>query len=348
MNTVLGLLIIAIGSFGQSSSYVPIKKVRDWAWECFWLIQGIFAWLLFPYLGALMTVPSGASLCEIISVTNAGGAMVAWKVMGYGALWGIGGLTFGLSMRYLGVAMGQSLALGTCSAFGTLIPALLKGDSLFRGDGLILLIGVSIAIAGIAVIGYAGSLRDKNMTEEEKRKAVKDFALKKGILIALLAGVMSACFSLGLEAGAPILAKARALGASDLMAQNPVTLLVTIGGFCTNAIFCIYNNIKNKTGKQYFSVPSRILINNLLFCALAGVLWYSQFFGLGMGKSFLADSPVMLAFSWSILMSLNVLFSNVWGILLKEWKGSGRQTVTVLIIGLSILVLSIVFPQLIN
>jgi len=348
MNTVLGLLIIAIGSFGQSSSYVPIKKVRDWAWECFWLTQGIFAWLLFPYLGALMTVPAGASLCEIISVTNAGGAMVAWKVMGYGALWGVGGLTFGLSMRYLGVAMGQSLALGTCSAFGTLIPALLKGDNLFHGDGLILLIGVSIAIAGIAVIGYAGSLRDKNMTEEEKRKAVKDFALKKGILIALLAGVMSACFSLGLEAGAPILAKARALGASDLMAQNPVTLLVTIGGFCTNAVFCIYNNVKNKTGKQYFSVPSRILINNLLFCALAGVLWYSQFFGLGMGKSFLADSPVMLAFSWSILMSLNVLFSNVWGILLKEWKGSGRQTVTVLIIGLSILVLSIIFPQLIN
>ena len=348
MNTVLGLLIISIGSFGQSSSYVPIKKVRDWAWECFWLTQGIFAWLLFPYLGALMTVPAGASLCEIISVTNAGGAMVAWKVMGYGALWGVGGLTFGLSMRYLGVAMGQSLALGTCSAFGTLIPALLKGDNLFHGDGLILLIGVSIAIAGIAVIGYAGSLRDKNMTEEEKRKAVKDFALKKGILIALLAGVMSACFSLGLEAGAPILAKARALGASDLMAQNPVTLLVTIGGFCTNAVFCIYNNVKNKTGKQYFSVPSRILINNLLFCALAGVLWYSQFFGLGMGKSFLADSPVMLAFSWSILMSLNVLFSNVWGILLKEWKGSGRQTVTVLIIGLSILVLSIIFPQLIN
>ena len=348
MNTILGLLIIAVGSFGQSSSYVPIKKVRDWAWECFWLMQGIFAWLVFPYLGALLAVPAGASLGEILAATDTGGSMAAWKVMGFGALWGVGGLTFGLSMRFLGVAMGQSLALGTCSAFGTLIPALLKGDNLFRGDGLILLIGVCIAIAGIAVIGYAGSLRDKNMSEEEKRKAVKDFALKKGILIALLAGVMSACFSLGLEAGAPILARAKALGVSDLMAQNPVTLLVTIGGFCTNAIYCIYNNIKNQTGKQYFSVPGNILINNLLFCALAGVLWYSQFFGLGMGKSFLQDSPVMLAFSWSILMSLNVLFSNVWGILLNEWKGSGRQTVTVLLIGLSVLVLSIIFPQLMS
>jgi L-rhamnose-H+ transport protein len=247
MNTLIGLLIIAVGSFGQSSSYVPIKKVKDWAWECFWLVQGIFAWLVFPYLGALLAVPAGVSLGDILAATGAGGSAVAWKVMGYGALWGVGGLTFGLSMRYLGVAMGQSLALGTCSAFGTLIPALLKGDNLFRGDGLILLIGVSIAIAGIAVIGYAGSLRDRNMTEEEKRKAVKDFALKKGILIALLAGVMSACFSLGLEAGDPIKTKALGMGAKDLLALNPVVLLVTIGGFCTNAVFGIYNNIKNKT-----------------------------------------------------------------------------------------------------
>ena len=89
-------------------------------------------------------------------------------------------------------------------------------------------------------------------------------------------------------------------------------------------------------------------VNNLLFCALAGLLWYSQFFGLGMGKSFFTGSPVMLAFSWSILMSLNVIFSNVWGILLKEWNGVGRRTVTVLIAGLLILIFSTVFPNLVN
>jgi L-rhamnose-H+ transport protein len=139
-----------------------------------------------------------------------------------------------------------------------------------------------------------------------------------------------------------------AMGTKELLALNPIVLLCTIGGFCINAVFCIYHNVKNRTGKQYFSVPGNILVNNLLFCALAGVLWYSQFFGLGIGKSFLQDSTVMLAFSWSILMSLNVLFSNVWGIILKEWKGSGQKTVIVLMIGLLILVLSIIFPQLIN
>ena len=343
MNTIIGLIIIAIGSLGQSSSYVPINKVKNWSWECFWLIQGIFAWLVFPLIGALIALPSNVSLFDILS-TN--GAM--WKSAGYGVLWGIGGLTFGLSMRYLGIALGQSLALGTCSAFGTLIPALLKGENLFSGDGLILLIGVSIAIAGIAVIGYAGALKSKNMSEEERKKAVKDFALKKGLLIALLAGVMSACFNLGLEAGAPIKATLLKLGASELLALNPVILLVTIGGFITNASYCLFQNFKNNTFKDYTSISGSVFINNILFCALAGLLWYSQFFGLGVGQSFFEPNSVMMAFSWSILMSLNILFSNVWGIILKEWKGAGQKTITVLTIGLVILIISIIIPQILK
>ena len=134
------------------------------------------------------------------------------------------------------------------------------------------------------------------MTEEEKKAAVKDFALTKGLLVALLAGVMSACFNLGLESGAPILEKAKQSGASELFALNPVILLVTIGGFITNASYCLFQNVRNNTGKDYFSVSGGTLLNNVLFCALAGVLWYSQFFGLGMGKSYFAESPVMLAF----------------------------------------------------
>lgn len=336
MNTLIGLIIIAIGSFGQSSSYVPINKVKNWSWESFWLVQGIFAWLIFPLLGALLAVPAGGSLIDLWS---SGGALSA---IIYGVLWGVGGLTFGLSMRYLGVALGQSIALGTCAGFGTLFPAIFAGKDLFHGDGLMLLIGVCITLAGIAIIGYAGSLRSKNMTEEEKKAAVKDFALTKGLLVALLAGVMSACFALGLDAGTPIKEAALTGGVEALYAGLPVIFLVTLGGFFTNAVYCIQQNIKNKTGKEYFSVKGGLLINNLLFCALAGVLWYSQFFGLEMGKSFLAESPVLLAFSWSILMSLNVTFSNVWGILLKEWKGANNSTIGVLILGLAVLISSII------
>lgn len=267
MNTIIGLIIIAIGSLGQSSSYVPINKIKNWSWECFWLVQGIFAWLVFPFLGAMLALPTGVFLVDIWSSAGTG----VWESIGYGILWGIGGLTFGLSMRYLGIALGQSLALGTCSAFGTLIPAILKGDDLFSGDGLILLIGVSIAIAGIAIIGYAGALKSRNMSEEEKKKAVKDFALKKGILIALLAGVMSACFNLGLEAGAPIKAQLAQLGASELLVLNPVILLVTIGGFITNASYCLYQNYKTIHSKI---TPLLQQMYGLIICYFAPWLGY--------------------------------------------------------------------------
>ena len=180
------------------------------------------------------------------------------------------------------------------------------------------------------------------MSEEEKKAAVKDFALTKGLLVALLAGIMSACFALGLDAGTPIKEAALEKGTDALYAGLPVIFLVTLGGFCTNAAYCIQQNLKNQTGKEYFSVSKGTFTNNILFCALAGVLWYSQFFGLEMGKSFLSDSPILLAFSWSILMSQNVTFSNVWGILLKEWKGCSAQTIGTLILGLAVLIASII------
>ncbi|SFW85172.1 L-rhamnose/proton symporter RhaT [Chitinophaga sancti] len=336
MNSLFGLLIMALGSFSQSSSYLPIRKVKGWSWESFWLVQGIFAWIVFPLLGSIIAIPSGSSLMELWA---AGGAL---KAMGFGALWGIGGLTFGLSMRFLGVALGQSIALGTCAAFGTLLPAMMGHTNFLQGEGLLLLIGISITVAGIAIIGYAGSLRSANMTEEEKRAAIKDFALSKGLLVAFLAGAMSACFTLGLEAGTPIKEAALAGGVNGLYAGLPVIFLVTLGGAVTNVAYCSWQNIKNKAPKEREALSKQDLLRNVLFCALAGGLWYSQFFGLEMGKSFLTDSPVLLAFSWSILMSLNVLFSNVWGGILKEWKGVNRKTIAVLVSGLTILILSVI------
>ena len=336
MNVLLGLLIIAIGSFCQSSSYVPIKKIKDWSWESFWLTQGVFAWIIFPLLGAMLAVPSGSSLFDILGSDTA----AAFSAMGYGVLWGVGGLTFGLSMRYLGVAMGQSISLGTCAGFGTILPAIMAGENLFKGAGLILLIGVCLTLMGIAIIGYAGSLRAQNMTEEEKKAAVKDFALTKGLLVALLAGVMSACFNLGLQAGTPLTID----GVNPLYQSLPATMMVTLGGFITNAVYCLYQNAKNKTFSDYSK--SDLIVNNVMFCALAGGLWYSQFFGFGIGKSFFAEGSVMALFAWSILMSLNVIFSNVWGIILDEWKGVSSKTIAVLVSGLAGLIFSVIFTNL--
>lgn len=336
MENLLGLLIIAAGSFGQSSSYVPVNKVRQWSWESFWLVQGIFAWLVFPFAGAMLAVPEGSTLWRIIASEPAS----SWSAICFGALWGVGGLTFGLSMRYLGIAMGQSVSLGTCAAFGTLFPAIASGTDLFSGAGLALLGGVCITMVGIAVIGYAGSLRSKELSGEERNRAVKEFALTKGLAVALLAGVMSACFALGLDAG-PVVEDS-----PELFRTLPATFLVTVGGFFTNAAYCLFQNFRHRSFPDYANV--RVLPVNILFCALAGLLWYTQFFGLGIGTGFFDSTSVLYAFSWCILMSLNVVFSNVWGLVLKEWKGVSARTASVLVAGLAILVFSLVFPNLLK
>jgi L-rhamnose-H+ transport protein len=257
----------------------------------------------------------------------------------FGVLWGVGGLTFGLSIRYLGIAMGQSIALGFCAAFGTLIPPIVAGRNLFATpEGILMVVGVAVAIAGIAIIGYAGSLKNKVLTEEERKAAVKEFALTKGLLIAVLAGIMSAAMSYGFEVGKPIEAVSREYGTNSLFQSNPTLIFILAGGFLTNLIYCGYLNIKNKTYRDYFSVSGKVFANNIFFTFLAGFLWFLQFHFYGMGKSQMPEN--IEVFSWSILMALNISLSNIWGLALNEWKGTGTKTKTVLIIGIIVLILS--------
>ncbi len=336
MEILLGLLIIAIGAFCQSSCYVPINRIKAWSWESYWIVQGVFAWLVFPFLGALLAVPAGSSLWEVYAAHP----VDTLRTIFFGILWGVGGLTFGLSMRYLGVALGQSIALGTCAGLGTILTPIFTGKT---GDLTVpVIVGVVVTLAGIAIIGYAGSLKSAGLSEEEKKKAVKDFNFTKGIIVALLAGFMSACFSIGLGFGESLCFA----GSADIYKTLPATFMVTVGGFLTNAAYCFYQNAKNHTWGDYGK--RSLFANNLLFCALAGILWYSQFFGLSLGKGFLAGSAVLLTFSWCILMSLNVTFSNVWGIILKEWNGCTRKTIAVLLVGLVVLIVSSFLPQLLK
>jgi L-rhamnose-H+ transport protein len=335
MNPLTGILLIALGSIGAASFYVPFKKVRSWAWESYWLSQGVAAWLIAPVLFAFIFIPKG-QLIPIISEAPSSAKLMA---VIFGALWGFGGLTFGLSIRYLGVALGQSIALGLCAAFGTLIPPIIAGDNLFSSTaGKLTVSGVALTVAGIAVIGYAGSLKSREISEEEKKASVKEFALKKGFLIAVFSGIMSACFNFGYSAGKPIEEIALAHGTNPLFQKNPTLIFILLGGFITNLIYCGYLNIKNKTYKDYFSVPSGIFFNNLFFTFLAGILWFLQFHFFGMGSSKLPQG--MAVFGWSILMALNIAISNIWGIFLNEWKGAGRKTLLFLCIGILILILS--------
>jgi L-rhamnose-H+ transport protein len=332
---MIGILLITLGSIGSASFYVPFKRVKVWAWESYWISQGLAAWIICPWVFALLTVPSG-TLMDIIHDAPASAKLLA---MLFGAFWGIGGLTFGLSIRYMGIALGQSLVLGLTAAIGTIIPSSVAGDDLFASRaGILTLIGVAIALAGIATIGYAGVLKNQSLSEEERKEAVKEFALKKGILIATLSGIMSAAFAFGLQAGEPLEEIAAGYGTNELFVTNPTYIFILLGGFIINLIYCVTLNIKNGTYRDYLSVSGGLFFSNIGWTFLAGLLWFLQFFFYGMGRSQVPES--MVAFSWSILMAMNVVVSNLWGLILNEWKGVSRKTVVVLIIGIIVLILS--------
>jgi len=290
-------------------------------------------------------------------------------------LWGTGGLTFGLTMRYLGLSLGMAVALGYTAAFGTLLPPIFRGEFatkvLGTHSGLIVLTGVLICLLGIAFAGAAGVSKEREMSEEQKRLAIEEFSLKRGLLVATFSGVMSACFAYGLAAGDPIKEITLRHGTPVLWQGLPVLVVVLAGGFTTNFVWCAMLNLRNKTAYQYLSsevrgpIPDRRsepiletvtdapaeemavavappaaqstrapMLANYLYCALAGTTWYFQFFFYTMGETQMGAFKFS---SWTLHMASIIIFSTLWGIALKEWKGVGTRTK--LLVGFSLLVL---------
>ena len=334
MNPLAGVLLIAAGGLAAGSFYLPLKKVRNWAWESGWLAMGFFAWVIAPWVTARLTVPG---LWDVLK--GSPGSSLLWCYI-FGLLWGVGGLTFGMSMRYLGMSLGYSLALGFTAAFGTIIPPVYYRtflQLLRQPSGLVTVAGVLVCLAGIGVVGRAGMVKEQRLTAEQKKASVREFDFRKGFLIALLCGVMSACFAFGIAAGKPIAARAVAAGAAPLWQNGPVFIVVMAGGFTTNFLWCLFLSLKNRSTRDFAGRGGAPLAANYLFAALAGVTWYIQFMFYGMGTTKMGEYDFS---SWSILMAFTIVFSNVWGLAQGEWKGSHRRIYVLIGAGIVILILS--------
>ncbi len=334
MNPILGIFYHAVGGFAAGSFYISFSKVKNWAWEVYWLVGGFFSWLIAPWFVSWLAVPDLIELFQKVPLNN-----LIWPYI-FGLLWGIGGLTFGLTMRFLGMSLGMAMALGLTAAFGTLVPPIYFGQFamlISHASGWLTLGGVAIALIGIAVTGKAGIMKDNELSDEEKQKSISEFNFKKGIWVAFFAGIMSACFAFGIAAGKPITELAIEQGTPELFSNSPLFIVILAGGFTSNFIYCIFLSIKNKTIRDYTKSQSTPILSNYLFSALAGITWYFQFMFYGMGTTKMGKYDFA---SWSIHMAFIIIFSNMWGLFLKEWKGSSRRTIHVIIIGLSILVLS--------
>lgn len=341
MQVILGVIFHFIGGFASGSFYMPFRKVKGWSWETYWLVGGLFSWLIIPPLAAWFTLPG---FQEIIATADR--STLQFTVI-FGVLWGIGGLTYGLGVRYLGMSLGNSVVLGFCSAFGAIVPSVYYAlvptegktsitELLVTGWGQIVLAGVVICLAGIYLCGWAGTRKEKELPDAEKKASVAEFDLVKGLAVAVTSGILSSCFNFGIEAGKPMAEKAVTLGLNPLF-QNNVTYVVLLwGGLATNFIWCLILHARNRTWSDY-SNGMTPLSSNYLFSALAGTTWFLQFFFYGMGESKLGNG----ASSWILHMAFIILVANGWGIALKEWKGVSGRTRFTIIAGITTIILSV-------
>ncbi len=371
-NPFLGVFLHWLGGLASGSFYVPYRGVKNWSWETYWLVGGVFSWVICPWAFAYFMTNDLFGVLRQQSVGT-----VFWTYF-FGVLWGFGGLTFGLTMRYLGMSLGMGVALGYCAAFGTLLPPIFKsimpnlpvGSSITEiasiTSGRVTLAGVAVCLIGIAIAAFAGFTKEREMPEQEKKKVIQEFNFKKGVLVATFSGIMSACFAFALQAGKPINAASLAAGTSELWTGLPALVVLLLGGFTTNFIWCAALNIKNRTGYQYFASHVRAehahhgglvggesgpapatggaplelkipVLGNYLFSALAGTTWYFQFFFYTMGATQMGKYDFA---SWTLHMASIIIFSTIWGWILHEWKGSSKKAHLLIAGGIATLVLS--------
>lgn len=337
-NPALGVIFHWLGGFASASFYVPYKRINRWSWEVFWLAGGLFSWAIAPWIFASLQT---SDLLGVLSATPRETLFWCWF---WGAMWGFGGLTFGLTMRYLGLSLGMAVALGLTTVIGTLGPPIFRGtmgEIASTISGQLTLLGILITLTGIVVIARAGKAKERDLAGAQS-EGVAEFNLKKGILIAIFSGVMSGCFAWGLDAGQPIRDLSLAAGTDPLSQGLPVLCVVLAGGLTTNALWCAYLIARNKSAAQFFGAPSdpenggrAPLLTNYLLAALGGTLWYFQFFFYTMGESQMGRYGFS---SWTLHMASIILFSTLWGFALREWKGASRSTRRTVWTGIGLLV----------
>lgn len=353
-NPFVGVIYHWLGGLASASCYVPFRGIKRWSFETYWLIQGIFSWIIAPLVIAWLLVPN------LFPILHAAPASSLYYSYFWGCLWGIGGLTCGLAIRYLGFALAYPIVLGLCTVFGTLMPPIFSGEIhsiMHQTSGQTVLAGIGICVVGIVFAGMAGRAKENELTKEEKQESVQEFHYRKGIAVSILSGVMSACFAYGLASGKPIesIAKNQLLThhGADLWQNLPVLVVVLWGGFTTNFIWCAVLLARNHSANQLTGTPApaegvppasrherlkaAVMFVNYSMAALAGVIWYFQFFFYSMGVTKMGRYDFS---SWTLHMASIIIFGTVWGFALKEWRGTSLRARGLILLGLVILVAS--------
>ena len=342
MQALLGILFHSLGGISAGSFYMPYNKVKGWSWESYWIVGGIMSWLIAPPVAAWLTVPDFFEIIIASSIKTLGLTFLM------GLLWGIGGLTYGLGVRYLGMSLGNSVVLGFCAAFGAIVPAVFynfypaEGKTSFQQmisstGGQVVLLGIFVCLVGIAICGWAGRLKEQELSDEVKKKTINEFHLFKGLAVAVLSGILSSFFSFGIAVGKPLADAAIQSGNNHLFVNNVTFVVILWGGLATNLVWTTLLSFTNKSYYDFTNTSTPIQ-RNLMFSSLAGLIWFMQFFFYGMGESKLGNG----ASSWILHMSTIILTANIWGIYRQEWYGVNKATKWIISIGIFVIIFAVI------
>src|SRR5215469_4810994 len=341
VNPFVGVVFHWLGGASAGSFYVPYKRLHRWSWEVYWLTGGTISWLVAPWVFAALRTH------DLLGVLHATPSQTLFWCYFWGAMWGLGSIAFGLTMRYLGLSLGMAVALGLTTVIGTLGPPVFRGkvgELALTSSGQATFLGIALAVVGILVVARAGRAKERELGPSNTNSSLAEFDLRKGLLLAVFSGVFSSCFAFGLDAGEPIRNLTLAAGTGQLSQGLPVLCVVLVGGFTTNFLWCLMMIIRNRSAGEFTgrvgagsagNAKSPLLLRNYGLCALAGTLWYFQFFFYTMGESQMGRFGFS---SWTLHMASIILFSTLWGFALKEWKGAGRHTLFLVFSGLALLV----------
>lgn len=355
MQALLGIIFHSLGGASSGSWYMPFNYVKKWRWEVYWIVGGLFSWLIMPYIATELTTPGWQG---IMAAADSSTIRITYIL---GVLWGVGGLTYGLGIRYLGMSLGNSVLLGITSLVGSLGLPILRNignlaevlpegqsftDMLASASGRVILFGILVLMFGIYFSGKAGIMKDKDLGNV-KEGVNKEFKLSKGLIIAGVSGVLSAFFSFGIDAGREMGEAVREIAVANnfafvsegkyLFENNIIFLVILWGGLTTNLIWSVILIFRNRTAGDFVDKKTP-LTKNYLFCALAGTTWFLQFFFYGMGETKIGNG----ASSWILHMSTIILTANLWGFYRKEWAGVNSKTRTTIFAGIGLILLSII------
>lgn len=334
MNILLGIFYHSLGSFASGSFMAPYARIRKWNFENYWILMGLFAWILTPLLVAWISVP------DLFQVLVDSPFNIITRVFMFGFFWGIGAITFGLAVRYLGYSLGYALSLGLSSIIGTILPPLFRGNliQLFSDPpGRVILVGLLVNLIGIILCIWAGREKDKEMIEREKNNMNAEYNYRLGIVVAVICGFFASFTGFGISAGKEISQIALENGASPVMRNNATLVVLLLGGFLFNLFYYLFKNRKERIAVEFIKGKREMQANNYFFSSLSGILWYLQYMFFGMGTTQMGKYDFA---SWTIHMTLIISFSTLWGLLFKEWKFCSKRTRLIAVAGISVIIFS--------